>query len=370
MNKRARGTGSLYRPTYTQGGERKVSRVYWVKYSQNDERVRESTGETDRAKAEKFLSKRLGLVAIGRATGPAIDKTTVGEILDAVIVEYETKGRRSIRHAKAKRSRLLEHFASGFKVVNLTSGRAMEYARDRKLDGAENATINRELALLKRALVLGERAGRVAARPHIEMLEENNARQGFLSHAEFERLREALPDDLRDPVSFLYFSGWRVGEMRTLQWRDVDLEGGIVRLRVEYSKSKQSRVLPLRGELAEIIERAHAHRTPECPNVFHRDGSPVGLFRKSWMTACKKAGLGAIIVHDLRRTAVRNLIRAGVPEKVAMGITGHRTRSVFDRYNIVTEDDLATAIERVNDHLANVPSNSAAKVVPLRQRTA
>ena len=94
------------------------------------------------------------------------------------------------------------------------------------------------------------------------MLEEENARSGFLSHAEFFRLRDALPEDLRDPVGFLYHSGWRVSEMRALEWRDVDLAGGVVSLRPEISKNKKGRVLPLRGELKAIFERADARRSP------------------------------------------------------------------------------------------------------------
>ncbi len=86
--------------------------------------------------------------------------------------------------------------------------------------------------------------------------------------------------------------------------------------------------------------------------VFHRDGKSVGLFRKSWATACKKAELGAMLIHDLRRCAVRNMIRAGVPDKIAMSISGHQTRSIFDRYDIVTENDLARAMDRVGEHLA------------------
>ncbi len=212
----------------------------------------------------------------------------------------------------------------------------------------------------------------MATRPYVAMLEENNARSGFLSHAEFERIQDALPVELRDPVAFLYYSGWRVGEMRSLEWRDVDLAGSVVRLRPENSKSKKGRVLPLRGELKEIIERAAARRALSCLSVFHRkfrrNSKPIGSFSKSWATACEAAGLGAILVHDMRRTTVRNLVRAGVTDKIAMEITGHKTRSVFDRYDIVTEGDLAAAIDRVGAHLAGVPRESS-NVVPL-DRTA
>ena len=126
------------------------------------------------------------------------------------------------------------------------------------------------------------------------------------------RSERTLSEYLRDPIAFLYLSGWRLGEMKALEWRDVDLAGKVVHLRPEISKNKDGRLLPLSGELLEIMDRAHAKRRPDCPFVFHRDGEPIGDFRKAWSTACKAAGLHPILVHDLRRTAVRNMVRAGI----------------------------------------------------------
>jgi integrase len=181
-------------------------------------------------------------------------------------------------------------------------------------------------------------------------LEENNARQGFLDHAGFMALKENLPAYLQDPVYFLYLSGWRVSEMKSLEWRDGDMAGKVVRLRPEVSKNKDGRILPLTGDLLEIAERAKAARRLDCPYVFHLDGQPIGDFRKSWRNACRAVGLKCL-VHDFRRTAVRNMIRAGIPDKIAMDLSGHRTRSVFDRYNITSESDLAQATERLQAHL-------------------
>ena len=143
--------------------------------------------------------------------------------------------------------------------------------------------------------------------------------------------------------------------MRALEWRDVDLAGKVIRLRPEISKNKDGRLLPLQGELLEIIERAKQARQLSCPYVFHDNGQAIGDFRKVWKRACKQAGLGTIIVHDLRRSAVRNMVRAGIPEQVAMSLSGHKTRSVFDRYNIVSEADLARATERLQAHLEEQP---------------
>ena len=139
--------------------------------------------------------------------------------------------------------------------------------------------------------------------------------------------------------------------MRQLEWRDVDLRGRVARLRPEISKNKDGRLLPLMGELLEILEQAAERRRLDCTFVFHVNGEPIGQFRKSWKTACKAAGLSGLIPHDLRRTAVRNMVRAGIPERVAMALSGHKTRAIFDRYNIVSEADLADAAGRLYAHL-------------------
>jgi integrase len=165
-------------------------------------------------------------------------------------------------------------------------------------------------------------------------------------------LRSArMPEHLKDPITFLYLSGWRVSEMRALEWRDVDLAGRVVRLRPEISKNKKGRLLPLQGDLLEILQRAFANRRLDCQAVFHNDGALIGDFRKAWKSALITAELGQKLVHDFRRTAVRNLTRAGNPEKISMTLTGHKTRAVFDRYNIVSEADLTQAAEKLYSHL-------------------
>jgi integrase len=197
------------------------------------------------------------------------------------------------------------------------------------------------------------------------MLEEHNARQGFVDHASFLALQDALSDHLKDPVAFLYLSGWRVSEMRNMEWRDVDIRGHVVRLRPELSKNKDGRVLPLSGELLDVIERAAERRRLDCPRVFHVDGEPLRDFRESWKQARRAAGLSGLLVHDLRRPAVRNMVRAGIPERVCMALSGHKTRDVFDRYNIVSEADLAAAADQLHSHLQQ--RRSLARVVPLRK---
>jgi integrase len=211
--------------------------------------------------------------------------------------------------------------------------------------------------------------------PFVRRLEEAPARRGFLDPAEFEQLHAALPIYLREPVRFLYVSGWRVGAMRSLVWaRDVELTcdergaiiGGRVRLQAENSKNKEPWTLPLKGDLLEVIKRVYATRPPECDFVFQNEGAPIGSFRKAWRAACKAAGLEGILVHDLRRSCARNLSRAGVPEAVAMKITGHLTASMFRRYRIVDDSDLEDAMERVSER-HHQEAAKGAKVVPIKR---
>jgi integrase len=343
-----RGLGRLF----------KRGSVYWIAYSYRGKEFRESSHSENEAQAHRLLKKRIGEMGRGRLIGPVEERVTFDDMAAALIRDYQVNGRKAlsaIRHLK--RSFGLD------KALDITTDRINNHIARRQGEGASNATINREIAALKRMFSLTIQAGKLTSRPYMASLEENNARQGFLDHGSFLVLRENLPNYLKDPVTFLYFSGWRVSEMRALEWRDVDLAGKVVRLRPEISKNKDGRLLPLKGELLQVIERAKEGRRPDCLYVFHLDGQPVGDFRRAWKTACKAAGLNGIIVHDLRRTAVRNMVRAGVPERVAMSLSGHKTRSIFDRYNIVSEADLAQATERLQAHLEEQPK--APVIVPI-----
>ena len=338
--------------------------VYWVAYYHRGEEHRESSGSENENNARKLLKKRIGETSRGQLIGPTEEKLMFDDLAKFLTTDYEINRKRSIESVRLSLKHLREFFALD-RAIDITPDRVSTYVRERQREDAANGSINRELAALKRAFTLAIRAGKLNSAPYIPLLEENNSRRGFLDHGSFLALREALPKHLRHPVTFLYFSGWRVSEMRTLEWRDVDLAGREVRLRPEVSKNKDGRVLPLRGELLEIVESARGVRRMDCPFVFHDQGEPIGDFRKAWKTACKKAKLSGVIVHDLRRTAVRNMVRAGIPERVAMELSGHKTRRIFDRYNIVSNEDLAAATERLQGHLEEQGTLRRVRPLPL-----
>jgi integrase len=175
------------------------------------------------------------------------------------------------------------------------------------------------------------------------MLREHNVREGFFERDEAHCLAAELEPWLQPVFWFAYYTGWRRGEITSLQWPDIDLEGRVVRLRRAHAKSGRGRVVALEGVLWDLV----VNQPRQGLWVFHREGRPITAFDWFWRQACKRAGLQGRRFHDLRRTAIRNLTRAGVPERVAMGVSGHLTRSIFDRYDIVSEGDIRDAMRRV-----------------------
>lgn len=354
-----RGTGG----TYLRGN------VYWIRYRHRGQLFRESSESESETVARRLLKKRIGETGKRGAKflGPTEERLKFDDIAKMLTDDYAANERKSAKRIE----QAVEHLRGAFgldRAVDITTDRVQGYIADRRKAGAANATINRELAALKRMFRIAVNAERLSRAPHISMLEENNARQGFLDHGQWLALRDALPDHLRGPISFLYLSGWRVSEMKALEWRDIDVAGKVIRLRPELSKNKRGRVLPLSGELADVIERASDARRLDCPFVFHVAGRPLVDFRGSWSAACKAAGLRGLLIHDLRRTAVRNMVRAGIPERIAMELSGHKTRAVFDRYDIVNEADLMDAVARRDDYLAAQPTQPRIVTIPRPQK--
>jgi integrase len=192
--------------------------------------------------------------------------------------------------------------------------------------------------------VKGERLQRM---PYIEMLVERNARRGFFEREQFESVRAHLPAYAQPPATFAYITGWRLkSEILTLQWRQVDFKAGVVRLDPDTTKNREGRTFPMTPELRAVLEaQRQAVTTIErqtksiIPWVFTwtKRGRVLRGFTKAWRKACRDAGLPGRIPHDFRRTAVRNLERAGVPRSTAMAMVGHKTESIYRRYAIVDE---------------------------------
>jgi integrase len=206
---------------------------------------------------------------------------------------------------------------------------------------------------VKQAYGLAIERGHLSRMPSIRHLsEKGNERKGFFSEKEFRDVLAHLPADLKDFALFAFLTGWRRGEIASLTWSDVEDKDAMIRLRAEPSKNGVARAVPLVGELADLIKRRRqAQRVEEngvtemSRFVFHRGGRAVLEFRKSWASACAKAGVNRLF-HDLRRSAVRRMVQAGIPQQIAKKISGHKTDSMFQRYAIVVEADLREALEK------------------------
>lgn len=350
------------------GSLKQRGRIWWLKYYRNGRRHEESSHSESYEVARDLLRTREGDIAKGLPITAKVGQIKIDEAFDDVIRDYQVNGKKTLGHVKRRITLHLGPYFGGRRMATITTSDVLDYTAKRQEAGASNAEINRELSILKRAFSLEIKAGRFLQKPHIPMLAEDNTRTGFFEREQFESVRRHLPGPLQGVATFAYVTGWRVpSEVLTLQWAQVDRRAGTVRLEVGTTKNKRGRVFPYAQipELAAVVEDQWTIRDglkkqgTICPWVFHRKGKPIADFRTAWENATKAAGCPGRIPHDFRRTAVRNLVRAGVPEKTAMTLTGHKTRAVFDRYDIVDEADLVTAARQLAGTLG--ASDRAAK---------
>jgi integrase len=383
--------------------ERKGSSFLWIAYYAHGKEEREvarhvRTGEKieisekGRHEAERFLKRRLGELAAeqhgGRAfVGPQQERVTVNDLLDGLERDYRLRDKWNVKIESALKP-VRAHFGT-WRAVDVTTETVSKYIEDLREQGRSNSTINHRAQFLSQTFKVGMRNKQISSAPFIPRLSEvGNERQGFFETADFEAVVEKLPEHLRDLAHFGFLTGWRKGSIESLRWSDVG--DGIIYLRAQNSKTRKPETVPLEGELQDIIDRRRAASIWEDKDggkkfaeyVFHSKGEPIGDFRKSWWSACVAAGLGKMtcpkcgaegaerscetckvvtrysgpIFHDFRRTAARNMLAAGVPQAVAMKITGHRTDSMFRRYAIVDEAQKREALAKTQQYLATTPA--------------
>lgn len=372
-----RGMGYVFQPTYVDKGVRKKAATWWISFSVRGRRIRQNADTTNRADAVRLLKKRNGEVGIGKAVGPEIDRTTLDDLLGMVEADYTANGRRSLSRAQFAAKNLRAFFGGTYKVRDITTDRVTAYQARRlegepceRCDGSGRiesspcgkcggagklipaaASVNYDLAILRRGFRLGARAGKVGSRPEFALLHVDNARKGFFEREQFQAVLRHLPDEqLKAVATVAYITGWRThSELLSRQWRHVDFAAGWLRLDPGESKNGEGREFPFTPGLRSVLEaqrervRAIEKTTGAIiPWVFCRPlncrgteaGSRIKDFRTAWANGCRDAGVPGRLVHDFRRTAVRNLERAGVPRSAAMRMTGHKTESVYRRYAI------------------------------------
>ena len=323
-------------------------RIYYIAYRWDGREYRESARSADVTVAHRLLTTRLA-ERQGRAASGAL---TFDALAAWYLDDYTVRRLRTLDTARGRVANLRATFG-GWRATTITTEAIRRYQRTRRAGGAAAATVNRETSALSRMLQLAVRGGQLAQRPVFpERLDEQGPRQGFFEHGDYQAVRRYLPPPYQDILDFAYYSGWRKREILELPWREVDAAGGVIRLSPQRSKTRVGRVLPISAPIAAVLARRRAQRRGQDPLVFRRDTVTVRAWRTAWPEACRRAGVPGRLLHDCRRTAARNLVRAGVPERVAMQLTGHRSRAIFDRYNIVQEAELQHAGHQLWTYLA------------------
>jgi integrase len=160
-----------------------------------------------------------------------------------------------------------------------------------------------------------------------------------------------LPSYARISLVIGYHTGARKGQIRKIRKERIDLPNARIELTGKTTKNKKASYLPIYGEMADEIAMAISAGDSKCPLLIQREGKPVFDFEKSWKTACERAGYKETIFHDLRRTAITNMIEAGYSEKDPKEISGHKTRDVFDRYNIVSSKRIRSLATKMEEYL-------------------
>lgn len=354
MKKRSYGQGHVFQKPGTQN--------WTIQFYLNGKIHRERTGTANRNAAVKILNDRLAAVGAGTPIEPLLAKTTVADIVKMVAADYAANGKKSWRRVGIAFGHVVSYFGADTLARTITTDRINEYIAARQNEnhrqgrGARAATINRELAALKRGLTLAVRAGKLANRPSISLLQERNVRQGFVEDDDLAKLIAELPEYLKGFAEAAYRTGWRAQELLTREWRHIDFDAGWLVLGPGETKNGRARTVPLAlPRLREVLEaqldsarRIEARTGAAVPWVFHQpDGGRVKYYAASWRAACAKAGI-SVLVQDMRRSAIRNWERAGVSRSAGMSMSGHETESVYRRYSIADAAALLEAAEKVS----------------------
>jgi integrase len=332
--------------------------VWWMTYVTPDgKRHQASTGQHYHEDAKGVRNRLVGDLASGRPVALP-GKTTLAQLGELIVADYKTRKQRSVGRVKGALKPLTAYFGRQ-RVASISWGDTVKYRQHRQAEGLGIASINYELAILRRMLRLGAKDGKLAAVPLVETPDPKNARSGFFERADFEAVAKKLPEAYGAVARFAYLTGWRVrSEVLGLRWDQVDFAAGTVTIPPHVTKNGEPKLFPFDGlpELADLLRGRRAATNAviaetgkRVPVVFHDGGHPIPYKKllKAWHAAGTAAEVEGRFLHDFRRTAARNLRRAGVDEGTIMKLCGWQTRKMFDRYNIIDERDLRAGVQKL-----------------------
>lgn len=351
MPKKTDGSGTLY----LRGD------IWWVKIRVDGRPVYESSKSTKKSDAIKLRDKLLAKKSRGELSGGSADKVLITELLDDVLKSDIKPSTRYVWEKVIEKN--IRPFFGKIRAQRLTTDLMDKYREKRKGEGRSDATANRELSILRTSFHNARKRTppKVLVVPYFPIVAETNIRKGFLTDEQYDALRDELPTELKGLFVTGYITGLRRGEITAIQWPQVDFEAGLITLDKGETKNDEPRSVPiLDGDMHDLLlatKKEHDEKWPQSPWVFNRGGERIIDFRWAWDEACKRAGVPDLNFHDLRRTAVRNMRRAGIPQVIRMNISGHKTDSMERRYNIVDSEDLQMAKELLQNR-RRTPENT------------
>jgi integrase len=347
------------RGTYGEGScyQRQDNKRWEISFYDNEGRRRRQSFSTE-AKAKKALNRALTLKEAGKLDEPET-RVKVDSLAEAYLRYLKNSKPKSHLWAKRTWDKHLQPFFGGRLAGRIGTSELDQYIEQRK-DGltqeseirSRNATINRELAILKAAYnhaayLEPPLVSRVPKFP--KKLRESDARSGWLDDAQYEALQDNAKNVwLRGFLAVAFNFGFRKSELLGLKVRQVNLRDRTIQLLPGTTKNDKGRTVRMTEDVYERLSPCVRDKKPDDAVFTWENGDPVKDFRVAWDKMCEAAKV-TIDPHDFRRTAVRNLVRSGVSEKTAMRISGHATRSVFDRYDIGSEDDLVDAAKKLTE---------------------
>lgn len=352
MRKRI-ATGRVFQRVYRdRKGVQQKTKTWFLKYYVHGKPVEEPASTENYDEAVCLLRQRMARSARKSEYAYEPERVFVNQLFDLVVEDYRFERRRSTYEVERRIEKHLRPFFGSKKAVEVTTTAIKKYVTLRTAM-AKPGTVNKELAYLRRAFRLGFRhePPLVDKVPYIRMLPLNNARRGIVPYEHYRTIRDALPSYARIALVIGYHTGARKGEIQKIRTEWIDFKSGRIELPAKITKNQTARYLPIYGEMEEELQQAIAQADPRCPFLIQHEGKPVFSWRKSWKTACQLANMETALFHDLRRTAITNMMEAEFSEKEAMDISGHKTRSVFDRYHIVSEQRLQELGKRLEKHL-------------------
>ncbi len=323
MKKRTYGTGSF---------RQLPSGKYQLRYHGKTKVVE---AKNDKA-ADRELDRFVDELDREERDGPAV---SMNKLFDLHLADLRRMKRDSLAITQQRLEKHLRAIFGDRDATAISRRDITAYVDARLQAGAANATVNRELAIVRRAFKIGIEEEYIFKMPKVTNLPEDNARQGFVEEDVYRTMLRELPQHVQAPWVFSYFTGIRKGELLSLLWDWVDWDRWVIEVPGSITKNKKKRIIPVYSDMRQFLRLAFENRNPACPYIFQKDGARLRSFRTAFDNARERVNLPALLFHDLRRTAVRNMERAGIPRTMGRQVSGHLTEAVYIRYAIGAERD-------------------------------